>query len=364
MTSADFIGGAMQIMSMLSGMHGSDTPVITIREGTPLLSSDENESDGDHGDVEHSHATEQSNSTARSGRVSKKRGLEKYNERSGYPTTVFKQHELATEFTCGICHEVAHRPADIKCGHIYCYSCITQHLRKKNDCPQCARKLIKSEVRVSNVLKLKVEQMEVKCEHHEAGCQWTGVMGADGMRLYEHYTNDCEHAHKTCECGEEVMVGDLDFHSEKCVEMKTSCKYCGDDTIQRKQLADHQRSWHVDGAALWCQGLQPCPQGCKDHAAHLELNVGKRTIVRASSLSMHQADECPHTPVRCEVCDEMVKRYAMWTHFEDKGHSVKQLSGCTQSFAAEMIGRRFRCGFIHNVMKFHKVHERFEPDSA
>ncbi|KAI7898583.1 WD40-repeat-containing domain protein [Cokeromyces recurvatus] len=53
---------------------------------------------------------------------------------------------LDEELACPICQDIMKEVYATKCGHSFCYFCISRHLRNQEDCPMCRSKLFKTEI--------------------------------------------------------------------------------------------------------------------------------------------------------------------------------------------------------------------------
>ncbi|KAJ5075447.1 hypothetical protein M0811_07417 [Anaeramoeba ignava] len=55
--------------------------------------------------------------------------------------------ETLKQFECNICFGIAETPTVLPCSHLFCYSCITQWLQIKQECPVC-----KEPFTISNII--------------------------------------------------------------------------------------------------------------------------------------------------------------------------------------------------------------------
>lgn len=48
-------------------------------------------------------------------------------------------NDLMSDFICPICFQVIDEPHVTKCGHTYCFKCISLALEQSNRCPECSK---------------------------------------------------------------------------------------------------------------------------------------------------------------------------------------------------------------------------------
>lgn len=99
--------------------------------------------------------------------------------------TPLRPDEVPKDLICSICLSVPLEPVIVnQCAHVFCEECITESLHRQecggqNECcPVC-----RCECTTDDVMLLEEESplsyriwsgIQVKCEHHENGCNWTG----------------------------------------------------------------------------------------------------------------------------------------------------------------------------------------------
>ena len=72
------------------------------------------------------------------------------------------------EFRCPICYDIIKEAFITKCGHSFCYLCITKHLEHKSQCPTC-RKFLKRDHVFPNFLLNRLLEKTLKTGDGENG---------------------------------------------------------------------------------------------------------------------------------------------------------------------------------------------------
>eukprot|EP00555_Chaetoceros_dichaeta_P009699 CAMPEP_0198271808 /NCGR_PEP_ID=MMETSP1447-20131203/50667_1 /TAXON_ID=420782 /ORGANISM="Chaetoceros dichaeta, Strain CCMP1751" /LENGTH=284 /DNA_ID=CAMNT_0043964617 /DNA_START=50 /DNA_END=904 /DNA_ORIENTATION=+ len=105
---------------------------------------------------------------------------------------VLQPEKVPQDLLCSICLSIPIEPAITPCEHIFCHPCLTRHLDNQWNCPvdrmECRPETIK---RVTEGVIFRIwSQIQVKCEHHDTGCAWTGGMGD-----YAKHIECCRNSH-------------------------------------------------------------------------------------------------------------------------------------------------------------------------
>ena len=77
-------------------------------------------------------------------------------------------------FNCKICSHKLNRPTMQTCGHSFCESCITYHLKQKQECPSCGEASTFDQMRTNHTLEniLNESQLSLqKLKPHMCGTQ-------------------------------------------------------------------------------------------------------------------------------------------------------------------------------------------------
>ena len=127
---------------------------------------------------------------------------------------------MAEELLCCICKGVLDKPyQSTGCGHLYCFSCVTQWLNEKETCPidihfsliNNAQNLQPAPRIVQNL----VDKLELSCEYAPYGCN--KYIRNDMM--YKH-VKKCDFNHniqKLCDCGVEFFFS-VGATSHNCIK--------------------------------------------------------------------------------------------------------------------------------------------------
>ncbi len=190
--------------------------------------------------------------------------------------------EAARNLTCCICLSLLNSPLQCKRGHLFCSSCIEQHLRTSQACPECREPLPRKKDDLSRALYAEnvVRTLKVYCiyrfrygnskgdplaedddgcpeklllEHakaHELECAFRYVLcpnkGCDvqGLRAnqLERHRDICDFRFVICPfCECDVVASLLQRHREKeCANVPLDCPDCGAKELSRKTFNAHE----------------------------------------------------------------------------------------------------------------------------
>ncbi|XP_065181959.1 RING finger protein 151-like [Sycon ciliatum] len=92
----------------------------------------------------------------------------------------------APELTCPVCRGVLRHPMRVvRCGHHFCHSCITEVLRRKEQCPMDRGSLSwnvlgdsNMQLEVDGSVKGRIGELLIMCERKVDGCTWTGPLSS------------------------------------------------------------------------------------------------------------------------------------------------------------------------------------------
>ena len=137
---------------------------------------------------------------------------------------IFKNKSDLTELQCPINFGILNEPVSLACcGNVFCKTCITEWLEKKNLCP-CCRKIIDFPIGQPIVLiKNTIKKQEVTCKNRAKGCQWEGQF----EKMIFHFESDCGYHEAVCDfCSSIVLQKDLPDHKSNCPLRPIKCEYC------------------------------------------------------------------------------------------------------------------------------------------
>jgi len=98
---------------------------------------------------------------------------------NNYSLSIFIDTQKAKKFCCYICYNIPFGTSIVdhsKCDSVFCFSCITEWIKKKNKCPNCGEEfgvpvLAKEGNRILyNIL----QDFDVKCPFNTSVCTWVG----------------------------------------------------------------------------------------------------------------------------------------------------------------------------------------------
>ena len=113
---------------------------------------------------------------------------------SCFPAEVFCDKQTILEnYQCPIMWGVLNNPVKGRCGHTFCYYCISTSfgIDGRKRCPVCRQDL--GRLVKDNNLKNKIGKLSAKCPH--PNCAWTGTL----KKLQQHIIENCRH--KKIKCG-------------------------------------------------------------------------------------------------------------------------------------------------------------------
>ena len=159
------------------------------------------------------------------------------------------------------------------CGHVFCKSCLDQHLSTKSTCPLCRIKHFDSYPQLQTDQDIK--ELLIYCPNKERGCQWVGELSD----IHKH-NKDCKYCDIKCnKCDKIIQSNCKKSHLD--TECPCYCPYCG-TTAEREVIS----SKHKEKCDKFCL---PCPNNC-----------GKR-IPRGNTYE--HIKECPLEIIQCEYYD-------------------------------------------------------------
>lgn len=98
-----------------------------------------------------------------------------------YECAVRARAELDRDFLCPICLQTIEDAFLTRCGHSFCYSCITTHLSNRNNCPSCGQYLT-IDVLMPNVLLTKVISRPSSVDSYQKHSTLRMKLVLEGMR--------------------------------------------------------------------------------------------------------------------------------------------------------------------------------------
>lgn len=125
---------------------------------------------------------------------------------------VLQSEKVPQDLLCSICMSIPTEPAITPCQHIFCHSCLTRHLNNQLNCPvdrmECRPETVR---KVTDGIIFRIwSHIQVKCEHHDTGCGWTGDMGD-----YAKHIDSCRKSHGRGLEQMEIILRDVECERDR-----------------------------------------------------------------------------------------------------------------------------------------------------
>ena len=144
--------------------------------------------------------------------------------------------DLLESFMCPIGLGVLRDPVTDPCGHTFCRICIEKSLEENSTCPFSKSPLSSDQLDPNENIAGFIDQFNCKCENHEGGCKWTGI-----IKEVQAHSEECEFQEMPCtfnRCKESVMRREFENHKNTCIYRPIACPYCS-TTIQSCDANGH-----------------------------------------------------------------------------------------------------------------------------
>ncbi|XP_025085708.1 E3 ubiquitin-protein ligase PDZRN3-like [Pomacea canaliculata] len=147
--------------------------------------------------------------------------------------------QVPLDLICVMCKKVLVNPVQNTCKHLFCSTCLVQHLKvdKSRACPACKAHLsVKSEP-PSLEVRLRLLDLNIHCSHR---CGKVLKVG----ELPDHVSEECPYTPVACPharlgCRMEIRRQEAEEHAEECDWRPVVCEACGHRTV-RRDLCTHQ----------------------------------------------------------------------------------------------------------------------------
>lgn len=142
---------------------------------------------------------------------------------------------------CPICRSPLVEPRLLKCGHIFCGTCLRKHLTQKATCPIDRKKVdrVSGAYRVLNcplIIQSQLDNLFVSCPN--ARC----TQELRRSSIQHHYDKDCHFTKIPCpDAACDKLVARADCRDGLCAHKPISCEYCR-HVVERADLYDHYRT--------------------------------------------------------------------------------------------------------------------------
>ena len=129
---------------------------------------------------------------------------------------LFVDRSAADQLTCAICLNVCHQPLSLPCSHLFCRACLTALPPSQRHCPECRVPFQLGACIVNAFAVKQIENMQMRCKHHNKGCAVTITLGKDGRTMHKH-NDECRFVESQCDkCNRAMLREDLQAHREEC----------------------------------------------------------------------------------------------------------------------------------------------------
>lgn len=215
-----------------------------------------------------------------------------------------------SDLTCSICMSMPIKPCNLKCGHLFCHSCIRSWFEsakgspKEYTCPNCNNvngEVINECFYLQNLL----AEQERCCDNKEQGCKWTGKY----KKFNDHANNHCLYESTICnyKCSKKpILRKNLEEHYKTCPNAPVECKYCG-------------------------------------------LKCNRRMV------KIHE-DLCGEKPIQCFFCEEKFKRKNIINHIGFSSIKCKKYTEKYMKFIKKY--NVYSCPVVFNGSRLHLDHQK------
>eukprot|EP01041_Mallomonas_annulata_P008152 gene8152-16761_t len=200
----------------------------------------------------------------------------------GHPIQLFVDNKIADnhDLICSICMDVLNDPTQCTEGHLFCRTCIIEHLKKSASCPTCRAELTDKNLSSNRFAKNLISTISIFCSTlggHMPSCPKKPIL----------CTNKG--------CSETVFSMDIDKHKGECLWETISCplnligacsKQCPRN-LQRKDLESHLSSFSTICASIQALvGLKRKSEAIQDKltASQKEKETLKETLTKENKL--------------------------------------------------------------------------------
>ncbi|XP_078274501.1 RING finger protein 151 [Rhinoraja longicauda] len=162
--------------------------------------------------------------------------VEKDQQDSGYDVEQFV-NAPDPEFICTVCHGVFKGPVELCCQHVFCKSCISNWLARKQQCPYCRKKVKGMTRSVIPMIHNLLGQLIMKCDKKVYGCQYTFP-----LEQHESHKAACEYRIVSCRyegCAAEIFHKNITAHEKACEHWSQPCRMGCGVQLARNQLEEH-----------------------------------------------------------------------------------------------------------------------------
>lgn len=217
---------------------------------------------------------------------------------------------LVKELVCSICANIVCCPLNLEtCVHIFCRECLRrwQSVSGQSSCPVC--RIDFPSIVINRFLQHRVEQLQVKCPNHLAGCSTLLSLKQHGKERNQH-CQDCDF--NPFECPHCAYVGLKKQHEEHlltCPKYSQRCIYCN------LFFSQSEFKEHLSQKLNRCVGLTACPNQCViETECWSQFGIIHGCFVEKSKMNQH-LKLCPKQPVICPVCSETFLQSETEMHF-------------------------------------------------
>lgn len=210
------------------------------------------------------------------------------------------------DYVCPLCLNILNNPMQCPNGHCFCCGCITNAVKRREECPICKVALTVNQLGRNIFMNNVINELETLCisnfdcevaalEH----CKWVGKM----REREAHYENECGNRRIKCpneHCSEVLHRMSLLTHSAVCSFRSVKCQHCK-TILLYSNVAKHRSVCEMRPVS--------CPNKCSAVVGKKEIENHLRTTCPLERIV------CPFFNINCCVdCCGLVTRNELEAH--------------------------------------------------
>lgn len=222
------------------------------------------------------------------------------------------------ELICIICRSVLREPVECHCRHVFCLRCITEWVRKNNNCPVCHKRAVSFQPALPLIRNM-INRLKVKCRNAGCNARVPAESFAAHLTTCEYHEVSCPHE----ACEHRCLRHLLESHVKECPLHEVVCENGCGMVLTRDRLGTHscvcELKRKLDEATSECDDwkrkaedatkaltrLRDTLRRLGDTAVGLETNVGdlkeqlrSADALMAARLHVHHSTEAVRTSLR------------------------------------------------------------------
>jgi len=151
----------------------------------------------------------------------------------GYDVQVVENY--SEELNCGICHLIIKDATHGCVNHVFCKSCLHQHIQHgvrdegRVMCPGGCKEVVQLDLQPNNFANRMINKLKTKCKNDL--CQWKG----DLLDLVKDHQTNCDYSLVSCNnegCEIKFLKKDFLQHANDCLLQLVECMYCQNHAVK------------------------------------------------------------------------------------------------------------------------------------